>query len=149
MFSEYGEEPKTYNVDTPLWNVSKHLISKLEAFYNRKVGAAVYVKLKPHTNIIPHTDGGWFVDTHRVHIPIVTHPRILFSLDDKKFHLERGSIYELNNLVEHGVENPTDVGRVHLMVDILPNKAANPAILKSPLESIGYKSLRINELLTP
>lgn len=149
MFSEYGEEPKTYNVGTPLWNVSQNLIGKLEVFYNRKVGAAVYVKLKPRTNIIPHTDGGWFVNTHRVHIPIVTDKRILFSLDSKKFHLERGSIYELNNLVKHGVENPTDVSRVHLMVDILPDRPANPAILKSPLESIGYESLKINELLTP
>jgi aspartyl/asparaginyl beta-hydroxylase (cupin superfamily) len=148
MFSEYGEEPKTYNVGTPLWNVSQHLMGKLESFYNRKVGAAVYVKLKPHTNIIPHTDGGWFVDTHRIHVPIITDRKILFSLDGKKFHLERGSIYELNNLVEHGVENPTDVGRVHLMIDILPDRPANPAILKSPLESIGYESLKINELLT-
>ncbi len=149
MFSEYGEEPKAYNVGAPLWNISQPLINKLEAFYNRKVGSAVYVKLKPHTNIIPHTDGGWFNNTHRVHVPIVTDPRITFSLTDKKFHLERGIIYELNNLVEHGVENPTDVGRVHLMVDILPDKPANPGVLKSPLESIGYKSLEINKLLTP
>jgi hypothetical protein len=146
MFSEYGEEPKSYNVGSPLWNATQHLISKLETFYNRKVGAAVYVKLKPNTNIIPHTDGGWFVDTHRVHIPIVTDPGILFSLTDKKFHLEKGSIYELNNLVEHGVENPTGVGRVHLMVDILPDRTVNTAVLKSPLESIGYESLKINEL---
>jgi hypothetical protein len=145
-FSEYGEEPKTYNVGSPLWNATQHLISKLETFYNRKVGAAVYVKLKPNTNIIPHTDGGWFVNTNRVHVPIITDKRILFSLEGKKFHLERGVIYELNNLVEHGVENPTDVGRVHLMVDILPDRVANPAVLKSPLESIGYESLKINEL---
>jgi len=146
MFSEYGEDPKTYNVGTPLWNTTQHLISKLETFYNRKVGAAVYVKLKPNTNIRPHTDGGWFVNTHRVHIPIVTDPRILFSLTEDKFHLEKGSIYEINNLVEHGVENPTDIDRVHLMVDMLPNNVLNFGVLKSPLESIGYESLKINGL---
>lgn len=146
MFSEYGEDPKTYNIESPLWNASQHLISKLESFYNRKIGAAVYVKLKPRTNIIPHTDGGWFNNTHRVHVPIVTDKRILFSLEGKKFHLERGVIYELNNLVEHGVENPTDVARVHLMIDILPDRVLNPEVLKSPLESIGYESLKINEL---
>lgn len=146
MFSEYGEEPKTYNVDSPLWTVSQHLIGKLESFYNRKVGAAVFVKLKPNTSILPHTDGGWFNNTHRVHVPIITDKRILFFLEDKKFHLERGTIYELNNLVLHGVENPTDIGRVHLMVDILPDRVVNPAVLKSPLESIGYESLKINEL---
>ena len=147
IFSEYGEEPKTYNQDTEIWKVVKPLIDKLEKFYNKKAGAIVLVKLKPRTNIIPHTDGGWFVGTHRVHVPIITDPGILFSLTDKKFHLEKGSIYELNNLVEHGVENPTGVGRVHLMVDILPDRTVNTAVLKSPLESIGYESLKINELL--
>jgi Aspartyl/Asparaginyl beta-hydroxylase len=147
LFSEYGEEPKTYNQDTEIWNVVRPVIEKLEKFYNRKVGAAVLVKLKPKRNILPHTDGGWFVDTHRLHIPIITHPDILFTIADKKVHLKRGWIYELNNLVEHSVLNPTDVGRVHLMVDILPKQVANSAILKSPLESISYKSLEINELV--
>ena len=146
MFSEYGEEPKTYNQNSDLWYVVEPLIKRLENFYNRKAGAIVLVKLKPKTNIIPHTDGGWFVNTHRLHIPIITHPDITFSLTDKKVHLKRGWIYELNNLVEHGVQNPTDVGRVHLMVDILPNHVLNTAVLKSPLESIGYESLKINEL---
>lgn len=146
MFSEYGEEPKTYNQDTEIWNVVKPVIEKLEKFYNRKVGAAVLVKLKPKRNILPHTDGGWFVDTHRLHIPIVTDPDILFTIADKKVHLKKGWIYELNNLVEHSVLNPTDVERVHLMVDILPKQVVNSAILKSPLESIGYNSLEINEL---
>ena len=147
MFSEYGEEPKRYNQNTDLWYVVEPLIKRLENFYNRKAGAIVLVKLKPKTNIIPHTDAGWFINTHRLHIPIITHPDITFSLTDKKVHLKRGWIYELNNLVEHGVQNTTDVGRVHLMIDILPKRVLNPAILKSPLESIGYESLKINELL--
>jgi hypothetical protein len=33
-----------------------------------------------------------------------------------------------------------------LMVDILPDRTVNTAVLKSPLESIGYESLKINEL---
>jgi hypothetical protein len=146
MFSEYGEEPKLYNQKSDIWCVVEPHIKRLENFYNRKAGAIVLVKLKPNTNIIPHTDGGWFVDTHRIHIPIITHPDIIFTLTDKRVHLKKGWIYELNNLVEHGVENPTSIGRVHLMVDILPKRIVNPAVLKSPLESIGYESLKINEL---
>lgn len=146
MFSEYGEEPKLYNQNTDIWYVVEPLIRRLENFYNRKAGAVVLVKLKPNTNILPHTDGGWFVDTHRLHIPIITHPDIIFTLTNKRVHLKKGWIYELNNLVEHGVQNPTSVGRVHLMVDILPKCIVNPAVLKSPLESIGYESLKINEL---
>jgi aspartyl/asparaginyl beta-hydroxylase (cupin superfamily) len=139
MFSEYGEEPKIYNIDTNIWKVTWPLIEKLEKFYGMKAGAVVFVKLKPHTNIIPHTDGGWFVNTHRVHVPIITDPRIMFSLHDKKFHLEKGSIYEINNIVMHGVENPTDICRVHLMVDVLPNTTTNQSVLNK----IGYKNFEI------
>jgi len=143
MFSEYGEDAKTYNVDSGVWNATWPLVERLEKFYNMKAGAVVFVKLKPHTNIIPHTDGGWFVHTHRIHIPIITDSRILFSLEGKKFHLEKGLIYELNNMVEHGVENPTDVGRVHLMIDMLLDKAVNPTADKSPLDQIGYRNLKV------
>ena len=122
MFSEYGEQPKIYNQDTEIWNVIKPLIEKLERFYNGKAASVVLVKLKPRTNILPHTDSGWFVNTHRIHIPIITHPDIFFTIVDKKVHLEKGSIYELNNIVLHSVVNPTDLGRVHLMVDILPKR---------------------------
>lgn len=146
MFSMYGEPPTVYNHNTIVWKTIIPVVSKLETFYNRKAGSIVLVRLKPNTNILPHTDGGWFVDTHRIHIPIITDPRITFTLTNKKVHLKRGWIYELNNLVLHSVENPTDIGRVHLMVDIDPKRVVDSSILKSPLESIGYESLKINEL---
>ena len=146
MFSEYGEETKTYNLDTEIWNIVKPVVTRVEEFYNRKAIIVALVKLKPKTNIVPHTDGGWFVHTHRIHIPIITDPRIIFILDTKKFHMESGYVYEMNNLVQHSVINPTDIGRVHLMIDLMPDQVLNPAVLKSPLESIGYESLKINEL---
>lgn len=145
-FSEYGETAKAYNIDTRLWELTKPIIEELEHWYNRRAEVILLVKLLPFKSIRPHTDGGWFVHTHRIHIPIITDPDILFIVDAKKFHLECGYAYEMNNVVEHGVQNPTDIGRVHLMVDILPNEVLNPAVLKSPLESIGYESLKINEL---
>lgn len=146
IFSEYGEPPKTYNMDTVLWTHVSPVLSKLERYYNRQAAAAVLVKLKPQAEILPHTDGGWFVNTHRVHIPIITDPEILFILNKKKYHLERGGIYEINNLVQHSVINPTNVERVHLMIDLLPDTLLNPAIAESRLESIGYNSLEIKEL---
>ena len=145
-FSEYGETAKAYNIDTKLWELTKPIIEKVEQWYNRRAEVSLLVKLLPFKSIRPHTDGGWFIDTHRIHIPIITDPDILFILDGKKFHLECGYAYEMNNLVEHSVVNPTAVGRVHLMVDIHPNTILNSADSRSPLESIGYESLKINEL---
>ena len=152
IFSEYGEPSKTYNHDTEAWNVTSPLIDKLEKFYNRKAGAAILVKLKPYRDILLHTDAGWFNNTNRVHIPIITDPNIFFSFKKNgtvyKYHLKRGEIYEFNNLVEHGVTNQTATNRVHLMVDMLPNSVLDPGVQRSRLESIGYSSLEIKELLT-
>lgn len=145
-FSEYGEPSKAYNLDTKLWLLAKPIIEEVENFYNRKAEISILINLPPGAMIAPHVDAGWLVNTHRIHIPIITDPKILFVLDDKKFHLQSGYAYEMNNLVQHSVINPTNIGRVHLMVDLLPNSPLNPAVLKSPLESIGYESLKINEL---
>lgn len=143
-FSEYGEPAKTYNLNTNVWRATKPIIDKLENFYNRKADVIFLVKLLPYKNIIPHKDGGWFVDTHRVHVPIITDPRIMFSLEGKEFHMQRGYAYELNNIIEHGVTNPTELGRVHLMVDLHPNKILDCSVPISPLEKIGYDSLKID-----
>lgn len=145
-FSEYGEKATAYNLDTKLWQLTKPIIERIEQWYNRKAEVSILVKLLPSRSILPHTDGGWFVNTHRIHVPIITDPRILFILDGKKYHLGCGYAYELNNIVTHSVVNPTNIGRVHLMVDLDPKCVLNPTIPKSPLESIGYKSLEINEL---
>lgn len=145
-FTEYGEPSKSYNLDTKLWQLTKPIISEVEKLYNRKAEISLLAKLLPFRNITPHTDGGLFTTTHRIHIPIVTDPRVLFIIGGKKYHMECGYAYEMNNLVEHSVVNPTNIGRVHLMVDLDPRKPLNLAIEKSPLKSIGYKSLEIKEL---
>jgi hypothetical protein len=145
-FTEYGEPSKSYNLDTKLWQLTKPIISEVEELYNRKAEISLLAKLLPFRNITPHTDGGLFTSTHRIHIPIVTDPRVLFIIDGKKYHMECGYAYEMNNLVEHSVVNPTNIGRVHLMVDLDPRKPLNHAIEKSPFKSIGYKSLEIKEL---
>lgn len=120
-FSLYGEPAQTYNLDTKLWKLIKPIISRLEEWYNRRAEVIVLVKLLPFEGITPHNDGGWFTKTHRLHIPIITDPRILFRLNGKEYHMECGYAYEMNNIALHGVSNPTNIGRVHLMVDIIPS----------------------------
>lgn len=134
IFSEYGEEPKTYNLDTEIWNTVMPIVTKIEKLYNKKAIIVVLVKLKPGTNIRPHTDGGWYVNTHRIHIPVITDPRIKFILDDKEYHMEPGYGYEMNNMVNHGVVNPTNIGRVHLMIDLIPS---------SIVTNINYQQTRV------
>lgn len=118
MFSEYGEPPTLYNQNTPLWHVTQPLVSSIELLYGKKPAAILFAKLKAGASIPRHKDGGWFVKTHRLHIPIITDPRVIFSIGDDTYHLEKGVVYEFNNMNMHGVTNPTNIDRVHLMIDL-------------------------------
>ena len=76
--------------------------------------------LPPGCQITPHKDHGEaYARTHRVHVPLQTDPGVRFLVDGEDFHLEAGIIYEVNNLLEHGVVNNGEVDRVHLIVDYL------------------------------
>lgn len=48
--------------------------------------------------------------------------------------MEPGYAYEMNNMVNHGVVNPTNIGRVHLMVDLIPS---------SIVTNIDYEQTRV------
>jgi hypothetical protein len=80
----------------------------------------IFTRLQPHKGIPKHRDSGWFLEHHRrIHIPIVTHPDIRFRAGDHWQHLAPGTLYELNNQRPHAVRNPTDVARIHMIVDIM------------------------------
>lgn len=55
----------------------------------------------------------------RCHIPIVTHPDVLFTVGNETKHLEEGTLYSIDNfLTPHGVENNSDVDRIHMILDV-------------------------------
>lgn len=81
----------------------------------------IFTRLPAHKGIPKHRDSGSFLENHRrIHIPIVTHPDVMFLAGENWQHLARGTMYELNNQRPHAVRNPTDVDRIHLIMDILP-----------------------------
>ena len=47
----------------------------------------------------------------------MTTPGIIFTIDGIDKHLKIGEIWEIDNTKMHGVNNPTDTDRVHLIVD--------------------------------
>lgn len=59
---------------------------------------------------------------HRLHIPIITADGVHFFVKQKRYFLEPSHLYELNNAVVHSVVNNSDVERVHLLVDMLPEE---------------------------
>lgn len=59
-----------------------------------------------------------FKNHPRIHIPVQTHKDVLFHIGDETINMEEGSIYEINNNLKlHGVENNSDIDRVHIITD--------------------------------
>ena len=71
--------------------------------------------------ISPHRDLGILARIHRLHIPIITAQGFIF-VRRKRYFLEPAHLYELNNGVMHSVVNKSEVERVHLLVDMLPEE---------------------------
>ena len=84
--------------------------------------AFMLVKLKAGGKIPLHTDSGEYFDRgRRVHIPLQTNRKVLFQLGDRKFHMKKRRIYEIDNThISHAVYNDSKYDRIHLIVDIFP-----------------------------
>ncbi|MFK8050000.1 MAG: aspartyl/asparaginyl beta-hydroxylase domain-containing protein [Halioglobus sp.] len=71
--------------------------------------------IKPHKDKHPSFHFG-----HRIHIPLVTNPRVRFMLDGKPYKFEVGKVYEINNQKQHSVMNKGDEGRINFIFDYVP-----------------------------
>ena len=78
---------------------------------------AMAAKLFAGGRIVPHRDSHpSFGAGHRIHVPIVTNPRVRFMIDGRPYQLEVGEAYEINNQKVHSVMNKGDDGphQLHL-----------------------------------
>ena len=82
---------------------------------------AVMARVGAGARIMPHTDTHpSFHCSHRVHIPLVTNPRVRFTIAGKPYALEEGHAYEINNQKPHSVMNNGGEGRIHFIFDYVP-----------------------------
>ena len=76
------------------------------------------VKLLPGGTISEHRDMNFsLTHAHRVHVPVVTNDRVLFSVGGETLNIPEGEIYEINNRRPHSVRNEGEEARVHLIMD--------------------------------
>jgi quercetin dioxygenase-like cupin family protein len=89
---------------------------------------AMAAKLLAGGRILPHRDSHpSFGAGHRIHVPIVTNPRVRFMIDGRPYQLEVGQAYEINNQKVHSVMNKGDADRINFIFDYVPpaSKAAH------------------------
>jgi quercetin dioxygenase-like cupin family protein len=89
---------------------------------------AMAARMAPGAVIRPHRDSHpSFHASHRIHIPLVTNPRVRFTIDGRPYLFEVGKAYEINNQLTHSVMNKGSDHRVHFIFDYLPPGARAPA----------------------
>ena len=76
------------------------------------------LRLAPGASVPQHADINyhWFYRV-RLHIPIVTDPRVSFHCDGEQVHMAAGEAWVFDNWRLHRVENPVDAARIHLVAD--------------------------------
>ena len=122
-----------------LWKiVEKQILKKIGRLYpDADVMGVQFTSLPAAASIEPHADRGMLTLMHRLHVPIITHPDVIFGFDDYSCHLEAGRLFELNNQVTHAVYNRSKVDRVHLMIDLMPHRTARVKVHINPQEYIN------------
>lgn len=98
------------------------IFNTLEQHYSGKVIRCEIISMAAKTKVQTHIDGGALLHySRRVHIPLITTKDVMFTVMDKSIHMEQGGWYEINNQMRHGVDNPSEFDRVHLIIDVLPD----------------------------
>jgi len=92
------------------------------------VNRICFANMPANSTINEHFDTGkWAADSHRVHIPMITHEDVYFltshgrsrksSNDVVRIKAGPGEAFEFNNVALHAVRNLGDSNRVHLIID--------------------------------
>jgi len=83
--------------------------------------SALMVRLLSGNNIKRHIDSGIRGQPYfftRIHIPIITNDKCIFTVEDESKNLTPGELWQINyTQMYHEVQNQGDTDRIHLIVD--------------------------------
>lgn len=139
------EHPQQYNGNTALPLIStggqindnfsppmaptEHLekmpyVKQVMGQFQTLLGRSRLMRLEPGATVPSHIDIQYYWRGHtRVHIPVTTDPAIRFHCEDQDIHMAAGEAWTFDNWRTHKVVNPTDVRRVHLVIDTFGSTA--------------------------
>jgi hypothetical protein len=81
----------------------------------------VLARLPPACQIESHVDKhASFAVAHRIHVPLVTNPKVEFIVGPERIITRPNQAFELNNHMFHSVANHGDTARIHLIFDYAP-----------------------------
>lgn len=88
------------------------------ASFDEVIGRARLMRLEPDCEVSTHVDFNYHWHSRvRIHIPIVTEERVLFSCADQTIHMAAGECWIFNSWRRHRVVNGWNKSRTHLVID--------------------------------
>jgi hypothetical protein len=93
------------------------------------------LRLEPGAHIHEHTDigDGWEMGRVRLHVPIVTDERVDFFVDGRRVVMRPGELWYCDFTRPHRVHNRSDVGRVHMVLDLVVDEWLRGVFPAEPL----------------
>ncbi len=93
-------------------------LQQVMASFNEVLARSRLMKLDAHSEVSLHVDFNyhWFNRT-RIHIPITTHPDVMFYCGQEAVHMQAGECWIFDHWRRHRVVNQSSQERIHLVID--------------------------------
>jgi hypothetical protein len=106
---------------------------------------AMFAKLLPKKLIPSHVDRAAALQyAHRYHWVISSDKSVQFTINKKSMHWSTHQIYELNNVLSHSVNNPSNMERIHFIMDIMPRKYMLSGVTYCDITPDNYPAMETN-----
>jgi len=110
----------------------------LEKEYDGKVVRSELINMFPNSRVRRHRDRtDMLFLCRRIHIPIKTNSETVFMVNKESENMAEGYIYEINNSKIHSVSNGGSENRIHLIIDVLPNRFASNVFESNETDNIN------------
>lgn len=104
-----------FECDTSLNDIKEKLTLK---YGPGELIRVIMPRLEPFSSVAPHVDKGWsLINCKRVHIPLQTSEKVLFTVGNETRSMKVGEMVEIDNSNLHSVQNNYDQYRIHIIVD--------------------------------
>jgi hypothetical protein len=127
-----NEEQKIYSKDQEkLIESVLPIINQVSEYFPELVKVrGEIVNLLPNKQLVLHRDIYWFhKHSRRIHIPLCTNDGCKQIFEDREYHLEVGSVYEINNRIMHSACNRGSSDRVHIILDLMTKEKGREAAM--------------------
>lgn len=98
--------------------LSSPYLQQVLATFKSVIGRTRLMRLDCGSAVSEHSDINYHWFTHvRIHVPIVTDPRVKFICNGNAVHMQAGEAWIFDTWKMHQVHNPSDCTRIHLVMD--------------------------------